>query len=71
MMVIKGRGARGAGVDSGRNVKGSTPSLPGRRTDGTQVGDTTPIDVRIGDGMACVERKGRRQAIAHEEILLL
>ncbi|KAJ7339286.1 hypothetical protein DFH08DRAFT_964312 [Mycena albidolilacea] len=44
--------ARGAGVDSGRNDKGSTPSLPGRRTDGTQVGGTIPIDVRIGDGMA-------------------
>jgi hypothetical protein len=47
VMVIKGRGARGAGVDSGRNVKGSTPSLPGRRTDGARAGGTIPVDIHV------------------------
>jgi hypothetical protein len=70
MMVIKGREARRAGVNSGRNDKGFTPLLPGRRTDGTQVGGTIPIDVRIGTAGVDGVREAQ-QALAQEEILLL
>jgi hypothetical protein len=49
MVVIKGRGARGAGVDSGRNVKGSTPSLPERSTDSVHAGGTIPVEIHVGE----------------------